>query len=210
VGLTRTQVDSWDPKGLDDLAKNWLMLAEKIDSAFSRYRSAVTDVHGVDWQGVTADAALARAESDRHSAIRVVLHLEGLASIAKGGYHTIDAPLQRTRDTIRAAEEAGFYVGEDLSVWIPGWVPEEEAEAKEPDVAHWEAVIAEAAAETERADAEVTRALLATQEDLLVTIVAPAALGSDQAKDDVEQLWKRLLNDPSPLAAGQLQRLIEA
>ncbi|WP_319446544.1 MULTISPECIES: hypothetical protein [unclassified Mycobacterium] len=202
MSLNRTQVESWNPGTLTDIGNAWKAMASGVEGLFNRYKSAVADVNGGHWEGLAATAALNRAESDRRAAVLVADHLERVAQMALDGFHEVDPPLQRARNAITGAEGAGFTVSENLTVSYSGDVTPERETAR----AQWQVAIGNAASDAERADNQVRTLLNGARADLRVTFVAPAALGSDQARSDASQL----LNDPSHLTPEQLQRLIEA
>jgi hypothetical protein len=202
VSLTRSQIASWDPSALTTIGKNWNSMASDVEGLFNRYKSAVANVNGGHWEGLAAEAALNRAESDRRSAVRVADHLERVGKIAMDGYHKVNPPLQRARDAIAGAERAGFTVSENLTVSRTGTPTQEQLNAK----AQWQRAITDAANDTASADSQVKGDLNAERGLLRAAFISPTGLGSDQAKSDAQQL----LNDPSHLTPEQIQRLVEA
>jgi hypothetical protein len=202
MSMTRTQVESWDPSALTTIGKNWKSMAGDVEGLFNRYKSAVANVNGGHWEGVAAEAALNRAESDRRSAVRVADHLERVGQIAEDGFHSVNPPLQRARDAIAGAERAGFTVSENLTVSRTGTMTQELLNAQ----AQWQRTITDAANDTEAADTQVKGDLSAERGLLRAAFVSPAGLGADQATNDARQL----LNDPSHLTPEQIQRLVEA
>jgi hypothetical protein len=202
MSLSRSQIQSWNPPTLTLIGDGWLSMGSRIEGAFDRYRSAVTKINDGHWEGVAAEAALHRADSDRRAAVRLVDHLERVAKIANDGFHAISSPLQRARDAIADAERAGFTVSENLAVSKTGTVTPEQLQAK----LQWQSKITDAAKDTESADNDVKRRLAAARADLRAAFISPAGLGSDQARTDARQL----LGDPSHLTPAQIMRLVEA
>jgi hypothetical protein len=202
MSMTRSQVESWDPSALTTIGKNWKSMAGDVEGLFTRYKSAVANVNGGHWEGLAAEAALNRAESDRRSAVRVADHLERVGQIAEDGFHSVNPPLQRARDAIAGAERAGFTVSENLTVSRTGTMTQELLNAQ----AQWQRTITDAANDTEAADTQVKGDLNAERGLLRAAFVSPAGLGADQGTNDARQL----LNDPSHLTPEQIQRLIEA
>jgi hypothetical protein len=202
LSLNRTQVESWNPATLTDIGNAWKSVASDVEGLFNRYKSAVENVNGGHWEGLAAEAALNRAESDRRAAVKVADHLERVAQMALDGFHKVDPPLQRARTAISGAEAAGFTVSENLTVSYTGRVTPEMETAR----AQWQVAINNAASDAESADSEVRTLLNGARADLRATFVAPGALGSDQARSDANQL----LSDPSHLTPEQIQRLVEA
>jgi hypothetical protein len=202
VSLNRTQVESWNPATLADIGNAWKAMGSDVEELFSRYKSAVENVNGGHWEGLAADAAVHRAEADRRAAVRLVDHLDRVAQMAIDGFHQVDPPLRRARSAISGAEGSGFAVSEDLTVSYSGTVTPEWETAR----AQWQVAIYNAASDAEKADHAVRTSLSGARADLRVTFVAPAALGSDQARGDANQL----LHDPTHLTPEQIQRLVEA
>ncbi len=200
--ITKSQIYSWDPSTLTDIGSAWNSMGSDIEDLFDRYKSSVANVNGGPWEGMAADAAQTRAESDRAAAIRLVDHLQHVAQIALDGFDQISPPLERARNAISGAEQAGFFVSEDLTVSYFG----EMTSSRERAMTDWQQAITYAATDAETADNDVKDALTAAREDLTVAFVSPGSLGSDQARTDANQL----LDDPSDLTPEQLQRLIEA
>lgn len=202
MSLTKTQVESWNPATLTAIGNAWTAMGTKIDNLFDRYKSAVANVNAGHWHGVAADAAMTRAESDRQAAARVVDHLDRVAKIATDGFHQIDPPLQRARNAIAGAQQAGFTVSENLVVSKPDLTTSAELAAQE----QWQLQITTAADATEQADTQVREALNAARTDLQLAFIQPATLGPQQGASDGNQL----LNDPRHLSADEIQRLTEA
>jgi hypothetical protein len=200
VSITRTQIELWNPLTLTDIGNAWRAMGTKIEGLFDQYKAAVADLHSGPWQGVAADAALARADADRQAAIRLVDHLDRIAQIAITGFHSIDTPLQNARDAIIGAEHAGFTVSEDLAV--SGTAGLEEPGLRE----QWQSAIIEAATATENAENEVKKDLSAARADLRAAFISPETLDPTQARSDAR--W--LLNDPSHLPPVTEQRLVKA
>ena len=202
MSMTRSQVESWDPSALTTIGKNWKSMAGDVEGLFTRYKTAVANVNGGHWEGLAAEAALNRAESDRRSAVRVADHLERIGQIAQDGYHSVNPPLQRARDAIAGAERAGFTVSENLTVSRTGTLTQELLNAQ----AQWQRKITDAANDTASADTQVKGDLNAERGFLRAAFVSPAGLGADQARNDARQL----LGDPSHMTPEQIQRLVEA
>ncbi|PBC45664.1 hypothetical protein CJ179_21055 [Rhodococcus sp. ACS1] len=204
MSLTRTQIDSWNPATLTEIGDAWIAIGTKVEDLFTRYVDGVTKVNDTYWEGKTAEAAQNRANADKKTALVVVDQLEALANRAKQGFHDVDAPLQRARMAIVAAESAGFRVADDLTVTDPG-TPDPDND-RVNDMTGWQRDIADAASATETADATVRDALASARDGLRATFTSAAALGSDQGVSDGTQL----VSDPAGLNPEQVQRLTEA
>jgi hypothetical protein len=187
---------------LTTIGNNWKTMARDAEGLFNRYKAAVANVNGGHWQGLAADAALDRAESDRRAAVRVADHLERVGQIAVDGFHKVNPPLQRARTAITGAERAGFTVSENLTVSRAGTLTQEQVHAQ----AQWQRAITSAAGDTAAADSLVKGDLNAERALLRAVFVSPASLGADQGRDDVRQL----LDDPSHMTPEQVARLVEA
>jgi hypothetical protein len=208
VNITRTQIESWNPVTLADIGNSWTAMGSKIEGLFDQYQAAVANVNGGHWQGVAADAAVSRADSDRQAAIQLVDHLNWVAQIAINGFHEIDSPLQQARNAISGAERAGFTVSEDLTVSKPDMAAIEAMAAikEQQAMLRWQNEITDAATAAANADNDVQNNLNAARGDLRVAFTSPATLDPDEARSDAAQL----LGDPSDLSPAAEQRLVDA
>lgn len=57
MSMTKTQVFGWNPATLTQIGDAWIAMGKQIEGLFDRYKSAVTTVNGVYWDGVAAEAA---------------------------------------------------------------------------------------------------------------------------------------------------------
>ena len=199
---TRAQIESWDPASLTAIADAWIALGSKAEDLFSRYLSSVTTVHGAYWEGETAEAAQDRAAADRKTAGEVVDAIEALAKTAQQGFHEIDAPLQRARMAVLAAEADGFVVSDALLLTDT---------AAEPDAARIALMVerqrelTDAANATENADNTVRSSLAGARDGLRVTFVSAVTSGGEQGKSDSDAL----ATHPASMTPEQLQRITE-
>jgi hypothetical protein len=94
--------------------------ADYLDAAADRSEAAVVgvwqDLHTHDWQGETADAARARAGSDKHKVSPVAADLREGARIAREGASNVLAAQNSLRYAVQDAWNAGFNVYDDYSV----------------------------------------------------------------------------------------------
>ena len=204
MSITRTQIESWNPSTLTEIGDAWIALGTKVEDLFTRYVDGVTKVNDAYWEGKTAEAAQNRANADKKTALVVVDQLEALANRAKQGFHDVDAPLQRARMAITAAESAGFRVADDLTVTDPA-NPDPDND-RVTEMTGWQREIVDAASATETADASVKAALNSARDGLRATFTSAAALGSDHGASDGTQL----VSDPAGMDPEQVRRLIEA
>ncbi|RDI26837.1 hypothetical protein DEU38_10872 [Rhodococcus sp. AG1013] len=114
--LSRSQIESWNPATLNDVADAWEAFGSKVEGLFDRYVEAVTRVNDGYWEGRAAEAAQDRATSDRKTALAVVDRLGSLAARARQGFFEIDAPLSRARNAIAGAEGERFAVSSALQL----------------------------------------------------------------------------------------------
>ncbi|MGY2060754.1 hypothetical protein ACW9HQ_38310, partial [Nocardia gipuzkoensis] len=63
--LSRSQLEQYDPRPLNDIAACLKRVCLRIESLFQRYVATVADPN---WQGAAAEAAQARAVADRKTA----------------------------------------------------------------------------------------------------------------------------------------------
>ena len=199
---TRAQIESWDPASLTAIADAWIALGSKAEDLFSRYLSSVTTVHGAYWEGETAEAAQDRAAADRKTAGEVVDAIEALAKTAQQGFHEIDAPLQRARMAVLAAEADRFVVSDALQ--LTDAVAEPEA-ARIALMVERQRELTDAANATENADDTVRSSLAGARDGLRVTFVSAVTSGGEQGKSDSDAL----ATDPTSLTLEQLQRITE-
>ncbi|MFC9841229.1 hypothetical protein ACFVKB_46920 [Rhodococcus sp. NPDC127530] len=203
MSITRTQIESWNPSTLTEIGDAWIALGTKVEDLFTRYVDGVTKVNDAYWEGKTAEAAQNRANADKKTVLVVVDQLEALANRAKQGFHDVDAPLQRGRMAIAAAESAGFRVADDLIVTDPT-NPDPDND-RVIEMTGWQREITDAASATETADASVKDALSSARDGLRATFTSAATLGSDQGASDGTQL----VSDPAGMNPEQVRRLVE-
>jgi hypothetical protein len=72
--------------------------------------------HGLDWEGVARDALIGRTSTDKATMSGKADQLRESAAIARRGASDIDAAPRRVMYAVQDAQNAGFRVGEDLSV----------------------------------------------------------------------------------------------
>lgn len=182
---TRAQIESWDPVSLTAVADAWITLGSKAEDLFSRYLSSVTTVHGAYWEGKTAEAAQDRAAADRKTAGEVVDALEALAKTAQQGFHEIDAPLQRARMAVLAAEADRFVVSDALLLTDTAAEPNTVRVAL---MVERQRELTDAANATENADNTVRSSLAGARDGLRVTFVSATTSGGEQGKSDSDAL----------------------
>jgi hypothetical protein len=113
---TLSQLHSWDTRHLQDAADHWQVRAQNWEEAYTAVYHQVPAPAGVPWQGRAADAALLHVGTDRAQAVSAADSLYRAASAAREGAFQIDGAKQTALQAVRAAQNQGFIVGEDLSV----------------------------------------------------------------------------------------------
>ncbi|MFD1812104.1 hypothetical protein [Rhodococcus gannanensis] len=209
--MNRTDIDSWNPLALSDIARSWTEFGARVEELIDRYVSSVTKVGDNYWEGIAAEAAQNRAQADRSTVVTVVDHIASLAQRAEQGYHEIDAPLRRARAAIAGAEADLFVVSDTLQVTDPA--PSEE---RATALADWQREILESAAATADADRQVRDALAAARDGLRAVFVTAVGLGADQGRSDADALasgdldpeQRRRLVEAGTLTADQLADLV--
>jgi hypothetical protein len=111
-----SQIYRWDTAHLEAAATHWTATAETWADAFTKLHQEAPHPGGVTWQGDTAEAAVQRMGRDRATVVGVSESLHGAASAARHGAADIRGAQELVLEAVREAREAGFTVGEDLSV----------------------------------------------------------------------------------------------
>jgi len=114
--LSLSQVQSWDTDHLSEAVVRWMGVVESWESAFANLSTQVRSPGGTAWSGPAAEAAQARADSERLAAQLAADQLIEAATIARAGAREIDAAKQRVIAAVDAATAVGFTVHEDFSV----------------------------------------------------------------------------------------------
>lgn len=203
-GLTRSQIESWDPSQLLTLAGSWRTMGTSIESLFDRYVTSVTRVNEGIWEGTTAEATQNRATGDRRTAITVVDALESLASTAEQGFYATDPHVQAAKLAINGAENALFKVNENLVLTDTFVGPPSDERKRALD--DWQLAIENAAMAAYNADLSTETSLRGLRSGLIATFIDAAALSKEQGESD----GKRIADQPGNLSPQELERLKEA
>jgi hypothetical protein len=110
---TRSQVEAYTADHLVDAAEYWDRLADRWQDAHWQVRN---EAHSLDWEGFGGDALRARTVSDYDVASDKADQLREAATIARTGAGDISAAQRRVMYAVQDAQNAGFSVGQDLSV----------------------------------------------------------------------------------------------
>jgi hypothetical protein len=110
---TRSQIESYTTDHLVDAADYWGSLADRWEDAHWQVRN---EAHSLNWEGSAGDAMRARTVADYAVAARRADQLRNAAGIARQKAGELERLHNRILYAVGDAEEAGFAVGEDLSV----------------------------------------------------------------------------------------------
>lgn len=110
---TLSQIESWDVDHLAEAAAHWSAAADRWEGAF---HEVWQQSRAVKWQGEAADALHERTSADKSLVGSKADRLRQAAAIARKGAGDIGAAQRRVVYAIEDASNAGFRVGEDLSV----------------------------------------------------------------------------------------------
>ncbi|MFD4439310.1 hypothetical protein ACFWPK_05975 [Nocardia sp. NPDC058519] len=197
----RTWVATAQPATLLELGDAWIGVGAELKGLFQEYQTAVTTVDGAYWEGQTADAAQARAQSDYKTMQLLADKLEAIGNRAKQGYEEINAPLLRARGAIMEAERRSYQISDKLAFSL-----EKATDEQAKELTNLQTELNEAVRSAMQADITLRDALNVAGADLRVAFVSAAALGSQQARSDGQQL----VDNPASLSPEAQQRLIEA
>lgn len=110
---TRNQIESYSIDHLVDAAEYWGSLADRWEDAHWQVRN---EAHSLNWAGSAGDAVRARTVTDYAVAADRADQLRTAAGIARQQAGELERLRNRTLYAVGDAEDAGFIVGEDLSV----------------------------------------------------------------------------------------------
>jgi hypothetical protein len=110
---TRSQIEAYTTDHLVDAADHWDGLADTWEDAHWQVRN---EAHALDWQGVAGDALRARTASDYTVASDHADQLRATSRIARQQAGELERLRNRVLYAVEDAHNAGFTVGEDLSV----------------------------------------------------------------------------------------------
>ncbi|MBY0387402.1 MAG: hypothetical protein K2X56_04665 [Mycobacterium pseudokansasii] len=108
-----SQLQAWDTEHLIDAAHYWSRTADLWEDVFLQMRN---QSHTIVWDGAGGEALRARTGGDLVIVTARADQLRQAAVIAREGAGTIGAAQRRVIYAVQDANDAGFNVGEDLSV----------------------------------------------------------------------------------------------
>jgi hypothetical protein len=108
-----SQIRVWDVEHLIKAADHWTGTADQWDGVALQVWQ---DSHGLDWEGVARDALIQRTSADKATISGKADQLRESATVARRGASDIDAARRRVMYAAQDAQNAGFGVGENVSV----------------------------------------------------------------------------------------------
>ncbi|MCV7227841.1 hypothetical protein [Mycolicibacterium komossense] len=111
-----TQILGWDTTHLYRAATDWTSTAERWEETFDGVHRGALAPGGTAWEGAAAEAAHERTFGDLVKVRGLADALSEAAAVARRGADQLDYLKRQTVEAITDAREAGFTVGEDLSV----------------------------------------------------------------------------------------------
>ena len=110
---TLSQIHAWDVDHLIGAAEHWHSTADRWDTAYGRVWQ---ESLGMDWQGEARGALIERTTADRAMITQKSDQLHQAAQTARKGAGDISAAQRAVLYKVDDAHQAGFVVGEDLSL----------------------------------------------------------------------------------------------
>lgn len=110
---TLSQIRAWSTQHLTDAAGYWSNTADQWEDTFLRMRN---QSQAIGWRGAGGDALRQRTGADLSIVSGKADQLRQAARIARNGASDISAAQRQVLHAVEDAENAGFTVGEDLSV----------------------------------------------------------------------------------------------
>jgi hypothetical protein len=110
---TLSEIRAWDVEHLIKGADHWEGTADQWDRVALQVWQ---DSHGLDWTGEARDALIERTSMDKTTMVGKSDRLREAANIARRGAGDISAAQRAVLYKVDDAHNAGFFVGEDLSV----------------------------------------------------------------------------------------------
>jgi hypothetical protein len=176
---TLSQVWSWNTDYLSEAADNWARIAVVWEESFTALANQISVPGGTPWEGAAADAAFARAHSDRMIVIGLADELHAAARIARTGANQIDSARGAVLSVVNAAEAADFVVGENFSVSCPGLFDPVTAAARQAQAEAIAADLRLTVGTLAATDAEVAASLTAATTGLGTSVFPAEMFGAD-------------------------------
>lgn len=113
---TRSQIEAWETAHLEAAATHWTETAQAWEGHFTTIHDGMLRPGGTRWEGAGADSAADTSWGDLVKVRGAADALHSAASAARNGADDIAWAKRQATAAITEAEQAGFTVGEDLSV----------------------------------------------------------------------------------------------
>lgn len=155
---TLSQIKAWSTEHLIDAAAYWTQTADRWEDAFLTMRN---QAQSITWHGAGGDALRQRTSADLSVVSGKADLLRQAAGIARNGASDISAAQRRVLYGVEDAQNAGFIVGEDLSVTDTRSTSPAERAARQAQAEAFAADIRLRAEQLEGADANVSGQLAA-------------------------------------------------
>ncbi|MGV0068566.1 hypothetical protein ACRU44_12625 [Mycobacterium colombiense] len=177
--LTQSQIRAWSTQHLTSAASYWNQTADQWEDAFLTMRN---QSHAMTWLGAGGDGLRQRTGADLSTVSTKADQLRQAAGVARSGASDISSAKQRVLFAIEDAQNAGFDVGEDLSVSYPdhGGSPAQQA-ARQAQAEQMASEIWSRAKQLEGTDSKVAGQISSAAGDVGNVAFAPGAATSAPA-----------------------------
>lgn len=158
-----SRIQSWSTEHLVDAAAYWTQTADRWEDAFLTMRN---QAHAITWHGAGGDGLRQRTAADLSVVSGKADRLRRAVKIARDGASDISAAQRRVRYGVEDAQNAGFTVGEDLSVTDTRSTTAADRATRQAQARSFAADIRSRAEQLEAADAKVAGDLTSTAGDV--------------------------------------------
>ncbi|WP_310784294.1 hypothetical protein [Mycobacterium sp. Z3061] len=110
---TLSEINAWDTQHLIAAARHWTTAADQWECVFLQVRN---EAHFLMWQGAGGEGLRQRTRDDLSIVSADADQLRQASAIVRDGAGSIGAAHRRVSYAVEDAQNAGFHVGEDLSV----------------------------------------------------------------------------------------------
>ncbi|GAB4931255.1 hypothetical protein [Mycobacterium avium] len=178
---TLSQIEAWSTEHLIEAAAYWSETADRWEDAYLTMRN---QSHSITWHGAGGDALRDRTQADLSVVSSKADQLRQAAGIARNGASDIGAAQRRVLYGVEDAQNAGFAVGEDLSVTDTHNTSPAERAARQAQAEAFAADIRLRAEQLESADGKVAGQLAAATAGLGGSGFTPATTPNHGAPAD--------------------------
>ena len=178
---TLSQIQAWSTEHLIDAAAYWTQTADRWEDAFLTMRN---QAQSIVWHGAGGDALRQRTGADLSVVSGKADQLRQAAGIARNGASDISAAQRRVLYGVEDAQNAGFTVGEDLSVTDTRSTSPVERAARQAQAEAFAADIRLRAEQLESADVKVAGQLTTAAGGVSSVGFPPASTSNHDAPAD--------------------------